>query len=478
MGRSDARHDGRRRSFSRLLFLWLPVALVLVVLAGAFVSFEYDLGDRLGLSDDDTSPAAVEPPAGLELPELPTPEPVAGALAGGTVREARIRAALAPYVRDKDLGPHVGVAVAQPGQDPVYEKGQGVVTPASTMKLLTTTAALESLGPDARFTTRVVDGARPRDIVLVGGGDPYLARKPGGRSSYPKVADVTTLAGKTAAALKADGRTAVRVQYDDHLFTGPKASPTWPATYADVAAPMSALWVDQGTTPGQYGFDEDPAASAADAFATALRAAGIKVTGTPKRVKAGESADLASVESPPLWQLVERVLAISDNEGADVLSHQVGLAEGFGGSFEGGARGVRKVLNGLDVDLAGAVIHDGSGLSRRDRLRPETLLDVLTHAADADRPELRAVITGLPVAGFSGSLAFRFDKGPPAGRGRVRAKTGTLTGVHGLAGVTTDKQGNLMSFVLIADRVKLEDTLDARATLDHMAAALGACRCG
>jgi D-alanyl-D-alanine carboxypeptidase/D-alanyl-D-alanine-endopeptidase (penicillin-binding protein 4) len=346
------------------------------------------------------------------------------------------------------------------------------------MKLLTTTAALESLGPDATFTTRVVDGAKPRDIVLVGGGDPYLARKPGGHASYPKVADVTTLAGKTAAALKADGRTTVRVQYDDHLFTGPKASPTWPATYADVTAPMSALWVDQGTTPGQYGFDQDPAASAADAFVTALKAAGIKVKGTPKRVKAGESADLASVESPPLWQIVERVLAISDNEGADVLSHQVGLAEGFGGSFEGGARGVRKVLNGLDVDLSGAVIHDGSGLSRRDRLRPETLLDVLTHAADTDRPELRAVITGLPVAGFSGSLAFRFDKGAPAGRGRVRAKTGTLTGVHGLAGVTTDKQGNLMSFVLIADKVKLEDTLDARATLDQMAAALGACRCG
>ena len=476
MGRSDARHDGRR-FFSRPLYHWLPVALVLVVLAGAFVSFEYDLGEKLGVATHEAGPAGVEPPEGLELPELPTPAPVAGALPGGSVRTAKVRAALAPYLKDKDLGPHVVVAVAQPGQDPVFEQGRGPATPASTMKLLTTVAALESLGPDATFTTRVVNGAKPRDIVLVGGGDPYLARKPG-RSSYPKIADVTTLAGRTAAALKAAGRTTVRVQYDDHLFTGPTASPTWPPTYADVAAPISALWVDQGTTPGQYAFDQDPAAVAAAEFAAALQAAGITVTGTPKRVKAGESADLASVQSPPLWQIVEKVLATSDNEGADVLSHHVGLAEGTGGSFAGGARGVRTVLTGLGVDLDGAVIHDGSGLSRLDRLQPATLLDVLAHAADADRPELRAAITGLPVAGFTGSLAFRFDKGAPAGRGRVRAKTGTLSGVHGLAGVTTDRQGNLMSFVLIADKVRLEDTLDARATLDKMAAALGACRCG
>ncbi len=87
-------------------------------------------------------------------------------------------------------------------------------------------------------------------------------------------------------------------------------------------------------------------------------------------------------------------------------------------------------------------------------------------------------MTGLPVAGFTGSLAYRFDKGPDAGRGRVRAKTGTLSGVHGLAGVTTDLDGNVLMFVLLADRVRLEDTLDARSTLDQMAAALGACHCG
>ena len=80
------------------------------------------------------------------------------------------------------------------------------------------------------------------------------------------------------------------------------------------------------------------------------------------------------------------------------------------------------------------------------------------------------------MAGFTGSLAYRFDDGKKAGRGRVRAKTGTLTGVHGLAGVATDLDGNVL-FVLLADKVRLEDTLDARAALDDIAAALGACHC-
>ncbi len=78
---------------------------------------------------------------------------------------------------------------------------------------------------------------------------------------------------------------------------------------------------------------------------------------------------------------------------------------------------------------------------------------------------------GLPVAGFTGSLETRFEDAAPQGRGRVRAKTGTLTGVSALAGVATDLDGNPMVFVLMADRVALEDTLDAREALDALAAA-------
>ena len=63
-----------------------------------------------------------------------------------------------------------------------------------------------------------------------------------------------------------------------------------------------------------------------------------------------------------------------------------------------------------------------------------------------------------------------------AGRGLVRAKTGTLTGVSALAGTTVTRDGRLVFFALLADQV--QSTLDARAALDAAAVALAACRCG
>ena len=117
------------------------------------------------------------------------------------------------------------------------------------------------------------------------------------------------------------------------------------------------------------------------------------------------------------------------------------------------------------------------GLSREDRIDPETLTAVLESAGGDAHPELRAVLTGLPVAGFTGSLAYRFDTAPE-GRGFVRAKTGTLSGVSGLAGTVTSRDGVPMVFAFLADRIDLVDTLGARAALDDATSALAGCRCG
>src|SRR5690606_32014772 len=106
-------------------------------------------------------------------------------------------------------------------------------------------------------------------------------------------------------------------------------------------------------------------------------------------------------------------------------------------------------LEALGVPLRGSVLYDGSGLSRDNRLDPRVLVDLIRLAADDEHPELRAVVTGLPVAGFTGSLTDRMDQGPRDGLGRVRAKTGTLTNVASLAGVATDVDGTAMAFVLM-----------------------------
>ncbi|MFN8195537.1 MAG: D-alanyl-D-alanine carboxypeptidase/D-alanyl-D-alanine-endopeptidase [Nocardioidaceae bacterium] len=477
---------------------WLPGVLLGVVVAlvgGTAVAWRLDLLDpvldELGAgSSASPSPSATPstlPPEvlGIVLPSPAAPSPVASAADETRVlRPVRVGAALVTGLADPALGRHTVVRVEALGGGPSYSSGDTPVVPASTTKLLTTTAALATLGPDHVFTTRVVAGQSRRDVVLVGGGDPYLMSKPlepGEEAAvYPHRADVVDLARQTAASLRAEGVRRVRVGYDDGLFSGPAFSSGWKRSYRtdEVVAPITALWVDEGRPASGFGRVADPSGRAAAVFARALARQGVTVLGPPVAAAATPKArELAHVDSAPLSQVVERILDVSDNEAAEVLGHHVGLATGGEGSFEDGVAGVERTLRGLGVPLTDATLFDGSGLSRLDRLDPATLVAVLRLAADPDHPELRPVLTGLPVAGFTGSLSYRFEDEARGGAGVVRAKTGTLTGVSGLAGVVTDRSGTPLVFVVVADRIAVRDTLDARAALDRIATSLARCRC-
>jgi len=480
MGVREERHS---RGRLRIVLSWIPDAVVVLLVAAAVANLSFDLDERwFGLEHADVSqqPADVLPPEGLDLAAGTVAALVAGTSSGGPLSVVAVRQAVAPYAGDDGLGGHVDVAVGELGSDrTVYRSGSGAVVPASTTKLLTTTAALEELGPMTRFRTTVRQVGRR--IVLVGGGDPFLATsRATAKGLYPVRATLAELAARTATALRAQGLSTVRLSYDDSLFTGPQVSPEWPATYLpqDVVPPITALWTDEGKGADDR-YVADPSQAAATAFAGVLAVNGVKVRGVVERsVSAATDAEIAAVQSAPLGQIVERTLSVSDNNAAEVIAHHVGLAVRQDASFAGGAAAVTDVLGQLGVDTAGSTVYDGSGLSRRDRLMPETLLGVLRVAASTEHPELRQVITGLPVAGFTGSLQWRFDDAPAGARGRVRAKTGTLTGVSGLAGVITDLDGNRMVFVAIADKVAVPETLAARHDLDLIAGGLAACRCG
>jgi D-alanyl-D-alanine carboxypeptidase/D-alanyl-D-alanine-endopeptidase (penicillin-binding protein 4) len=186
---------------------------------------------------------------------------------------------------------------------------------------------------------------------------------------------------------------------------------------------------------------------------------------------------LAVAASAPLAQIVERMLTESDNDVAEVLARHVAIAGGAPGTSEAAEAAVLDRLRALGVDVRGAQVADGSGLSVRNRISPAQVASVLQLAADPGRPALGAVITGLPVAGFSGTLDDRFPERPAtrAGIGAVRAKTGTLTGVTGLAGVVTAADGVTYSFAFLADEVASAPA--ARAALDRAAAALASCGC-
>lgn len=469
-----------------------PVVLVLALLIAAGAGHRLDAGPRwLGWDwpSPVDEPAAVAPPRGLDLPPVERAVPVAEPVTGSAdLDPAAVRRTVRPFLRRTDLGRRLSVAVAPLGSaDPVLEVGPARVVPASTMKLVTAVAALESLGAERTFRTTVVSTPGTRRVTLVGGGDPLLApEQPDKEPPYPARADLATLAASTATALGTTGRARVRVDYDASLFTGERVNPSWPAGYVpgDVVAPISALWVDRGRVERGGDVAADPPLDAARIFAAALEERGITVVGRPReRVAPDDAAELAAVESSPVDRLVERALEVSDNESAEVLAHHVALAEGEEATFEGAAVAVTGVLERLGVDTTGSAVLDASGLSREDRLTPVMLLGVL--AAAVDEPALRPVLTGLPVAGATGSLTFRFDTGDPAGLGVVRAKTGTLTGVHGLAGIATDAVGTPFAFVAIADRVRAPGGIGAggpeqaiaRQRVDELAAALAGCVC-
>jgi D-alanyl-D-alanine carboxypeptidase/D-alanyl-D-alanine-endopeptidase (penicillin-binding protein 4) len=482
MGVREQRHAS---GWIRTVLSWFPDAVVVLLVAAAFANLQFDLDRRwFGLDEPDPArqPAQVLPPEGLDLAVGAATAPVAGSNPGDGIAAAAVRQALAPFVDDASLGPRVDVAVAELATGTiVYRRGVGAITPASTTKLLTGAAALTSLGPMATFSTSVrQDGRR---IVLVGGGDPFLATsRATAKGLYPVRATLDELAATTVAELDRQGLGVVRLSYDDSLFDGPAVNPAWPASYVteNIVPPITALWADQAELPGPgTRYASDPSRAAAETFAAALARRGITVRGpVAPRVSAPTDAEIAAVRSAPLGQIVERMMAVSDNNAAEVLAHHVGLATRQDASFVGGAAATLEVLQGLGVDTTGSTLSDGSGLSRQNLLTPEILLGVLQAASSDRHPALRQVVTGLPVAGFVGSLQSRFDDAAEAARGRVRAKTGTLTGVHGLAGIVTDLDGNRMAFVVLADRVDVPQTLAARRTLDQIAGALAACRCG
>jgi D-alanyl-D-alanine carboxypeptidase/D-alanyl-D-alanine-endopeptidase (penicillin-binding protein 4) len=128
------------------------------------------------------------------------------------------------------------------------------------------------------------------------------------------------------------------------------------------------------------------------------------------------------------------------------------------------------------MPMQGVRIFDGSGLSPKNKLTPALLSAVLRYSADATHPNASALLTGMPVAGWSGTLSGRFKKsGTTGGQGLIRAKTGTLTGVSALAGTIVDASGRTLIFVIILDKVPWG--VGVTQAIDKVGAAVQRCGC-
>lgn len=417
-------------------------------------------------------------------PEAPTPAP----------------RALADHVRSALQDPALGARPAAVVRDAATGKPLMTVaqrtprTPASTLKVLTAAAVAARTDLSTRRNTRVVVGAAPGTLVLVADGDTLLGPGHGNPYAVAGHAGLGDLAAQTAAALESSNSPSdappeggYRLLLDDSVAAGPAIAPEWAP--ADVAggftAPVATLGLAEDRALPGHPATSDPALTAATAFRDALRASGVAVADRVERAHGaarGSATELASVEGPTVGEALTLALDQSDNALTEAVARRAFVDQGVPPQFAAAGAHVEKVLAELGVDTTGLRLADASGLSRSSRATAETINQVTALAASRDNSPgggtFTEVMARLPVAAWNGTLFDRFVvPKTEAGRGVVRAKTGTLTGVGALTGTLVDNSGRLLVFTVIADQAPPGAGLETRAALDRVATALVTCAC-
>jgi len=362
--------------------------------------------------------------------------------------------------------------------------------PASNAKLLTTAAALLSLGADYRIRTPIYsDGTPPKLTTLwvAGRGDPSLTTN-----------DLKLLARR----LKRQGINAIaQLIVEDSYFQRPGQHPTWELAdtnfyYATavsslilnqnqvdltlspqaVGAPLRLSWSDAiaarqwqiiplATTAeagsaysievnrffaklvleirGELAADSDPdpwgiaIPGPTDYFLASLRQVlereGItveQISISATQLSPESWTKLLNLESPPLAELIQETNQASNNLYAEVLLQTLGAETGSQRTLSAGLNALQQTLAELGVNPESYHLADGSGLSRHNFLSPEAAVQTLKLMARS--PQADIYRNSLPLAASRGTLRRRFQDTPLAGN--LRAKTGTMTGVSALSG--------------------------------------------
>ncbi|MBE8524718.1 D-alanyl-D-alanine carboxypeptidase/D-alanyl-D-alanine-endopeptidase [Amycolatopsis sp. H6(2020)] len=463
----------KKRRKGKLIAL---VVVVLLLLAGGGVAAAMPkVANRLALPWAPNAPKGDPPSPSAAVRQLHGP-----ATSGTAPTANGVKSALASAAGNGALGQLTGSVIDPVTGTVLWDRNSASpVTPASTTKVLTSAAALLSLDHNLRLSTKVVQGADPGTVILVGGGDTTLTNLPLGTDSplYPGAAHVDDL----VAQVKKAAPGVKKVQVDLTLFKGATTAPGWeagdaPSTYATQMSPVMADGGRINPKDNNSQRTANAGSALAQSIASKLGASAGGQATAPKNAKV-----VAEVKSAPLTELVSDLMELSDDVLAEAVARQVALANGEEASYAGGAKATNKVLKDHGFDVTGVELSDGSGISSLNRIPARLLTQLLAAAAtqegkDPNTAKLRPVLAGLPVAGGSGTLADkRFDTAASqAGRGWVRAKTGTLTGVNTLAGLVLDQDGRVLVFAFMSNG---SDTEPGRDAIDALATSLRKCGC-
>jgi serine-type D-Ala-D-Ala carboxypeptidase/endopeptidase (penicillin-binding protein 4) len=374
------------------------------------------------------------------------------------VADTRLLSALGPIVAHAN--PTSCLEVKLDGRRVDDVRGSLPLMPASTEKLLTSTAMLAKVGPHAtsqtvaEATSDVHDGVLDGDLYIVGGGDPLL-QTTGYQPSEEDREEPYNDFAKLATAIKAAGVTTIHgnVIGDESRFDTSRYVASWPNRYitAGESGPLSALMVNGGFTgltdhpesPSADRMPGNPPALAAATLVTLLHQKGVEVTGSSGSGHTPADAHTVAVlKSLPLSSELTEMLRRSDNTTAELLAKELGRLVSDHGSTAAGAQAVQSTLASLGMPMKGTRTVDGSGLDLGNRVTCDLLTALLDHAGPSS-----VLARSLPVAGRTGTLRFRLAG--TVADGRVQAKTGTLDAVNALAGFSHSLSGQTLTFAFI-----------------------------
>ena len=438
----------------------------------------------------------------------------------------RVRNLVQTYERISTATVGVSIRHLPSGLEPVSIRGGDLFVPASCQKLLTAAAAMERLGGGFQFTTSVyVSGS---DVVVIGDfdptlGDPRIAQQQG-ISIYHELdrwaRAVAERVGQTPVGsllLVTDGSVRTYrhpdwpVRQHQRWFAAPAGELNFHNNCLDVSFRVKGRSATASVTPSSRfiridsrvkvakrhvwslgtGSDlsvvklagsvsrstpdplsvaiDDPAALLGRVLADRLARHGVSLAGQIRSVKADQvdlsRASLVCQTTTPIELVLRRANKRSLNLAAECLFLRAG-----DGTWAGSATIATQILTKrYGLDPKGFRICDGSGLSRKARVAPSTLTQLLVGLVR--RSEGDKLIDSLPKSGIDGTMVNRLNSGKY--RGRVLAKTGSLAGVSGLAGYVLDSSGTPAAvYAILINGVSAKDTGKTRALQDAICRAL------
>lgn len=301
--------------------------------------------------------------------------------------------------------------------------------PASTMKCVTAIAALDRLGSDYSFQTRIYYTGSVDDSTQVLNGDIYCV---GGMDPLIGGTDITAIA---ESIRQLNIRTINGNFYADRSFKD-KDELGWGWCWDDKNPSLNPLLVNKR-----------------DNFISLLRERlhnmGVTHYGIVGERTVPNNARLITTRLHSIEEVMRPMMKKSDNLFAESMFYQIAAAGGGKWSTaKQAASYIKGLIRKVGLTPSNYNIADGSGLSLYNYVSPELEVQLLRYAFQ-NRNIYDILLKTLPIAGIDGTLRRRM-RGTPAA-GNVRAKTGTVMGVSSLAGYLTASNQHRLCFSIIVN---------------------------